>query len=121
MIETSQEGAIAVLIHEILHTYIAESNLLDRRLDLIDNNLHHQIFADKYITPMTTFLQQQFVSLPTLDAYALAWSGLGNLSSHEVVTIEGVSYSRSELGSISAMYYGKFNGQHLAGTDKCIN
>lgn len=49
MIETSQEGAIAVLIHEILHTYIAESNLLDRRLDLIDNNLHHQIFADKCI------------------------------------------------------------------------
>jgi len=119
MPEVSQEGVIAVLIHEIMHAYIRETELFER-LPIGDNSQHHQIFADNYITPMAEFLIQLF-GISSLDAHALAWSGLADLNSPLSVLIDGTTYSRNDLFYISAAYMGRgADGQHLAGTDKCI-
>lgn len=120
MSDVSQEGVIAVLIHEILHAYISKSELIEN-LPSGTNTQHHQIFADNYITPMAIYLQQLF-DISSIDAHALAWSGLSDLSLPNFIMIDGVQYSRSDLYYISANYYGKnSNGEHLAGTDKCAN
>lgn len=120
MADVSQEGVIAVLIHEVLHAYIAKSQLFNEQPQKTNTEMH-QIFADNYIEPMTEFLTGLY-GIPPIDGYALAWSGLGDLYSIDPIVINGVPYNKSDLTYISSKYFGRdHEGKHLAGTDKCVD
>lgn len=69
----SQESLAAILIHEVLHSYIKNQNpsLLDTA------HAHHNMIVANYITPMSDYLSSVF-GMSRKDAFSLAWSGVAD-------------------------------------------
>lgn len=61
----SQEYVTNVIYHEVLHVYLTGATALS----------DHNKMANDYVQPMVEALQTWF-SIPTIDATALAWTGL---------------------------------------------
>src|SRR5690606_33243012 len=52
MPDVSQEGAVAIFIHEVLHAYLTKADLINgTKLD------NHQTLATEYVSPMAEYLQ----------------------------------------------------------------
>jgi len=120
VVDASQEGTVAIFIHEVLHSYIAKAGLIDGT-----NNIdHHQTMAEKYVAPMASYLQGLF-GISEFDAYALSWAGLTYTSAFsDVLTFEigGETYDKSDLLIASAAYMGRGgDGNLLNGTEHCSN
>ena len=116
--DVSQEGTIAIFIHEILHAYISKSALIGRN----QNIDHHQYMAETYVEPMAEFLLQLF-DISELDAFSLAWGGLfysGGFNDVSSFHIAGADYSKTDIIQASAKFMGRdTSGNMLRGTEQC--
>ncbi|SKC00533.1 hypothetical protein SAMN05660226_04200, partial [Parapedobacter luteus] len=117
MPDVSQEGAIAIFIHEVLHAYFSKAEHINNTE--ID---HHQTMATKYVAPMASYLQGLF-GISQFDAFSLAWSGLTYTGAYASVTsfdIGGTTYSKSDIVQASAKYMGRgADGNLLKGKELC--
>ncbi|MEC3878781.1 hypothetical protein [Parapedobacter sp. 10938] len=120
MPDASQEGAVSIFIHEVLHAYLSKAELLNST----GKTDQHQTMATKYVGPMASYLQGLF-GISKLDAFSLAWSGLtytgayANVSSFD---IDGNSYLKDDIVQAAAKYMGRgADGNLLDGTELCEN
>ncbi|MEC3878770.1 hypothetical protein [Parapedobacter sp. 10938] len=119
MPDVSQEGAVAIFIHEVLHAYIGKTELITGvKVD------DHQTMATEYVGPMADYLQGLF-GISEFDAFSLAWSGLtytgayANVSSFD---IDGNTYPKDDIIYAAAKYKGRgADGNLLDGKELCDN
>lgn len=70
----SKELTARVIMHEMLHVYISDTESND-----------HKKMTDDYVTPMASELQSLF-NMNESDAKALAWGGLGETSAYNTLS-----------------------------------
>ncbi len=119
MPDVSQEGAVAIFIHEVMHAYLSESDLIAS----VQTD-QHQTMATKFVDPMADYLQGLF-DISEFDAFSLAWSGLTYTGAYTNVAsfeIGGATYSKADIIQASAKYMGRgVDGNLLSGTELCEN
>ncbi|MFC3196937.1 hypothetical protein ACFOET_04845 [Parapedobacter deserti] len=118
MPDVSQEGAVAVFIHEVIHAYLTKAELING----VINNTQHNTMAKKYVGLMANYLQGMF-GISQFDAFSLAWSGLSDASAYTNATsfeIGEATYSKNEVAVAGANYKGRdAGGNLLAGKELC--
>ncbi|SEL99407.1 hypothetical protein [Parapedobacter koreensis] len=119
MPDASQEGALAIFIHEVLHAYLQKADLINKA-----KTNQHQTMATKYVAPMASYLQELF-GLSQYDAFSLAWAGLTYTGAYANVTsfdIGGTTYLKSDVTQASSRYMGRgADGNLIMGRELCDN
>ncbi|WAC41193.1 hypothetical protein [Pedobacter sp. SL55] len=128
----SKESLAAVLIHEVLHSYIKSQNpnILDT------NNVHHNMMVQNYIEPMSNYLTSAF-GISRKDAFSLTWNGVIDSDVFEMANSEKlfeytytengvnhtISVSKQEIMNRASAYNGNTNyaDEGKKGTKTCPN
>lgn len=84
---TSKENAAAVIIHEVLHAYMAANGLTTA--------LQHETMAVSYINQVSGLLQTLYPGLSEFDATALSWGGLQGTGSWDILSNLSPAYRDS--------------------------
>jgi len=118
MPDVSQEGAVAIFIHEVIHAYLIKADLIND----VNDHFQHDTMAAKYVAPMASYLQGLF-GISEFEAFSLAWSGLSDSNAYKNVLsfeIGDTSYSKNTVEVAGANYKGRgADGNLLAGMELC--
>ena len=128
----SKESLAAVLIHEVLHSFIKSQNF-----NLLDTtNIHHNMMVQNYIAPMSDYLTSAF-GISRKDAFSLVWNGVIDSDVFEKANSEKlfeytytenganhtISVSKQEIMNRASAYNGNTNyaDEGKKGTKTCPN
>jgi hypothetical protein len=98
----SQEYVAATLFHEVIHAYLDYN-----KIDINSGNAQHESMANEYVHAMQLALMSRYPTMPSADAYALAWGGLQGTNAWETLRAGNPAQAQSILVTNFTYKYGK--------------
>jgi len=116
--DVSKESAIATMLHEVVHAYLTQTNSAYRNLPDADQ---HNFLFQNFVKDIASYLINKY-SMPTENAYGLAWSGIGDVFNNAkdndtFQTESGKTMTKAELGGAASPY--NYIGEGSKGTPNC--